>query len=88
MSENHADNIDAANQLMQIGIDIAIKNARKNLPPQLSKEERRKTIYRTCSECGNEIPRERVIAINARICIDCAKAIEQENKTFRRGYYD
>lgn len=82
------DDIDAANGLMQMGIDIAIENARKNLPPQLSKAERNKIIYRTCEECGNEIPLARVQAINARICIECAKAIEQEGKSFRRGYYD
>jgi len=86
--ENHADNIDAANGLMQMGIDIAIENARKNLPPQLSEEEKKKIIYRTCQVCGNEIDIDRVRLHNARICVECAKAIEQEGKSFRRGYYD
>ena len=84
--ENHADDIDAANTLMQMGIDIAIKNARANLPPQLSKEERNKIIYRTC-ECGNEIPLARVRAVNARICIECARAIERDSKIQGRGIY-
>jgi len=86
--ENHADDIDAANGLMQMGIDIAIENARKNIPPPLSEEEKRKIIYRTCEECGNEINIDRVRLHNARICVDCATEIEQKNKTFRRGYYD
>lgn len=87
MIENRADDIDSANVFMQMGIDIAIKNARANLPPQLSKEDRNKIIYRTCEECGNEIPLARIMAVNARICVECAKAIERENNKYRTGYH-
>lgn len=88
MSFNHADNLDTAQEYQQMGIDIAIQNARSNLPPPLTPEEKNKIIYRTCEECGNEIPLARVRALNARLCVECARALELENKSFRGYHHD
>ena len=88
MNENHSDNLDVAAEYMLMDIDHAINNVLSNMPPQLSKEERNKIIHRTCEECGNEIPAERIRAYNARLCIDCARAIELANKVYRGFHHE
>lgn len=74
-----ADDADFAAEYQQNDIDRAIKNVLKNVKPTSKKIE-----MRDCEECGNPIPLARIAASNSDYCVECQRAIELEEKQYKR----
>jgi len=76
-----ADDADFAAEYQQNDIDRAIKNVLKNVKTTSNKIKKR-----DCEECGNPIPPERIAASNSDYCYECQRAIEHEEKQYKRVF--